>query len=108
MKSFFFTSLFVVLCINLSAQNLLAKRKPGLIKGKVTDANSKLPVEYATITVYPQGSSKPVNGIVSDQKGMFVIDGLGYGIYSVLVEFIGYNSLKIDSVTIRSESPTVS
>lgn len=89
------------------AQKITSSAK-GIITGKVVDAITKSPIEYATISVYPIGSSKPVNGIITNAKGTFKVDALAQGAYSVAVEFIGYTATKIDSVSITADRTTVS
>ncbi|MDQ6813662.1 MAG: carboxypeptidase-like regulatory domain-containing protein, partial [Bacteroidota bacterium] len=105
----FFYSLFFLLCfsIKINAQKLVAAGK-GVITGKVLDANTKAPIEYATITVFPFGSTKPVNGIVSNAKGVFKVDALAAGLYTVTIDFIGYVQEKNDSLLISADKPTIS
>ena len=96
------------LFLNVNAQKGAEVRKDGAISGKVIDVNSKNPVEYATITVYPQGSTKPVNGSISNSKGVFRIESLTPGKYTVTIEFIGYALNRTDSIIVSTEKPIVS
>ncbi len=73
----------------LNAQNKTGAGN-GQITGKVADANTKAPVDYATITVFKQGSTSALNGSVTDTKGNFAIKNLPAGEYEVTVDFIGY------------------
>ncbi|MGI4727647.1 MAG: hypothetical protein ACRYGB_03665, partial [Janthinobacterium lividum] len=45
----------------------------GRIVGTVIDSVSKKPVDYATITLYRSGGKAPLNGVVTDSKGVFRI-----------------------------------
>lgn len=83
----------------LNAQNKTGANN-GQITGKVTDANTKAPVDYATITVFKQGSTSALNGSVTDTKGNFAIKNLPAGEYEVTVDFIGYQRKIIPHVTI--------
>lgn len=67
MKAIFYLFLFLTSFIAVNAQKAASARS-GVITGKVVDAATKSPIEYATITVYPIGSSKPVNGIITNAK----------------------------------------
>ena len=88
MKPVFILFLFLVLFVNVHAQvNPAAK---GKISGKVTDATNKQPVDYATVSVYKQGSTSPFNGISTDTKGNFTIDHIPAGEYKVTADFLGY------------------
>jgi ferric enterobactin receptor len=97
-----------ILFSNTKAQEVTKGLKNGVISGKVIDVNAKTPIEYATITVYPLGSTKPVNGIISNSKGIFKIEGLAPGKYTLTIEFIGYALYKLDSIAISAEKSTTS
>jgi len=60
------------------------------ISGQVLDSANMIPIEYATISIYQQGVTKPVNGAISNAKGVFNLDGIKEGYYDVLIESIGY------------------
>ncbi len=107
MKSYYY--LFILLCfsIKINAQKTEVAAK-GVITGKVVDANTKAAIEYATITVFPLGSAKPVNGIVTNAKGTFKVDALAPGLYTVTIDFIGYAEDKKDSLLISADKPALS
>jgi len=104
MKKFYL--LFVIL--SLLFINVWAQQGKGKISGKVTDALTKAPVEYATIAIYLQGSKSPVNGTTTDTKGAFVLPGLAFGEYQLVIDFIGYKRTTIDHVVINSTKSNVS
>lgn len=79
----------------------------GKITGKVTDANDKTPVEYATIAIYKEGSKTPINGSTTDTKGDFTINNLSFGEYQIAVDFIGYQHYIIDHVIISAAKANV-
>ncbi len=79
----------------------------GEISGKIVDSASKNPVEYATITLFQQGSKKAVNGAITDQQGVFTISGLNPGTYKILVESIGYLSHSINNIRIDKQNGQV-
>ena len=106
MKYFRLFFLFQILAVSSSAQITKTTGK-GKISGIVTDAITKQPVDYATITVYNQGSKSPVNGATSDPKGSFTINGLPEGDFQVTVDFIGYQRFIIDHVIISSSKQSV-
>jgi len=93
--------------INVQAQKTATASK-GVITGKIVEANTNNPIEYATITVFPIGSLKPVTGNISNSKGSFKIGDLAVGIYTVTIEFIGFASNKIDSLSITATKSTIS
>lgn len=94
------TTLFI-LCFSVRAQTGNSGGR-GRISGKITDANTKAPVDYATITVFKQGTTTVVNGATSDPKGNFVIDNLPFGEYQVAVDFIGYTRFSLEHVILNN------
>jgi len=84
-----------------------AQSKPaagsGHVTGKVTDALTKSAVDYATITVFKQGTTTALNGTVTDAKGAFDIKNLPSGEYEVAVDFIGYQRKTIGHVIISGK-----
>jgi ferric enterobactin receptor len=60
MRSFFVLIFLFVTTLNINAQTTNAGK--GKINGKVTDAVSKQPVDYATVSIFKQGSTSPFNG----------------------------------------------
>jgi ferric enterobactin receptor len=108
MKHFIILIPFVFFFFNIQAQRSESDKKNGQITGKVIDVGTKNPIEYASITVYTFGSTKPVNGIISNTKGVFKVDGLAPGTYTVTIDFIGYTINKMDSIVITTEKQVVS
>ncbi|MEY4927743.1 MAG: hypothetical protein RI894_2179 [Bacteroidota bacterium] len=68
------------------------KRPPaiGIITGKVLDANTKQPIEFATIAVIRQRDSTIIGGGVTDNKGVFTLTEIPFGRFKIKINFIGY------------------
>jgi len=81
--------------------------KNGKIKGKVIDADLKEVMEYANVAIYNQSDSKLVTGGITDAKGEFVIDGLGFGQYYLQANFIGFGTIKQENLKITPSSSTI-
>ncbi|WP_029905774.1 carboxypeptidase-like regulatory domain-containing protein [Prevotella sp. 10(H)] len=79
-----FFAAVLILLQPLSAQQLS-------IKGKVLDANDKCPVEFANISLLKQDSTL-VDGVTSDENGMFKISNILNGNYLLSTSFIGYKT----------------
>jgi ferric enterobactin receptor len=97
--TFFFLFFFISAYINVNAQTNNGK---GKINGKVTDAVSKLPVDYATVSLFKQGSESPFNGISTDVKGNFNIENVPAGDYKLTVDFLGYTRSVIAHVIVNA------
>ena len=81
--------------------------KNGKIKGKIIDAETKTPMEYANVAIYSQRDSKLVTGGIADGAGAFEITDLPFGAYYVEANFIGFEKTKIDDIKIIPNATTV-
>jgi outer membrane receptor protein involved in Fe transport len=91
-----------ILVISLLFSLKVYAQSKGTISGKITDADTKQPVDYATISVYKTGSTSPFNGASSDVKGSFKINNIPDGTYRVTVDFLGYQRQTIDNITVTN------
>ena len=80
---------------------------PGSIKGTVIDSSSSQGVPYATVTLFLEGSTKPVSGAFANDKGFFRLDSLAPGNYRVEIGFIGYKSRVLNKIIISTKHPVV-
>ncbi|AUC84572.1 TonB-dependent receptor [Polaribacter sp. ALD11] len=70
------------------------------IYGKVIDANSNQPLEYATIIIKNTENQK-ISGGITDLNGLFSIDAPA-ATYEISIEFISFKSIKYPSEKITS------
>ncbi|TVP53332.1 MAG: carboxypeptidase-like regulatory domain-containing protein [Mongoliibacter sp.] len=70
-----------------------------LVKGQVKDAQSKEPLEYATVFI-----SNSTFGAITDNRGQFEIE-IPKGQFELVVNFMGYGSktLAVDTENLKSE-----
>src|SRR5664279_291529 len=73
------------------------------ISGKVFDKATNQALEYATVSVINKQSGKVINGSVADVKGVFVISNLPFDTYKVNINFIGYEQITLDDITLNSD-----
>ncbi|MHB8207960.1 TonB-dependent receptor [Mucilaginibacter sp.] len=98
----------IVLFIFLTISTFFANaQNKGKITGKVTDATTKQVIDYATISLYKQGAAAPFNGVVTDEKGNFIIPNLATGDYIIKIDFIGYQQKVIAHAVITDAAPTL-
>jgi len=90
--------------MNPGAANVV---KAGKVKGKIIDAETKAPMEYANVAIYRKQDSKLVTGGISAASGAFEITDLPFGIYYIEANFIGFEKVKIDDVKIVPNSTSV-
>jgi len=104
MRTIVLSLLFLVLSINVWAQNNTAK---GKISGKVIDASNNTPVDYATVSLFKDGSANPFNGMSTDPKGNFSLNHLADGTYKLTIDFIGYQKKVVDHIIISGSNTIV-
>ena len=101
MRTVFSFLIFILVSTHINAQN-----NNGKVSGKVIDATTNQPVDYATIAVFKQGGTSPINGISTDPKGNFSVDKLPAGDYKLTVDFLGYTRRTFDHVIITDGNTT--
>lgn len=78
---------FVFMLLSL---NLFAQHQKYVIVGRVVDANTNLPIEYATISLLKASDSTFVGGVATDSAGRFDLPVANAGKYLVKSIYIGY------------------
>lgn len=93
----FFTSL------NQFAQQVPPAKNKLKITGKVIEKVSKLPLEYATITIKTPNNPKAVSGGITNAKGEFEVS-VSPGIYDITIEFISFKPTEIKQKNIQGNT----
>ena len=81
--------------------------KNGVVKGKIIDADSKAPMEYANIAIFSKRDSSLVSGGVTNAEGTFEIKELPFGAFYVVANFIGFEKTTVKDIRIIPNAPTV-
>lgn len=102
-------NLLIVLVFICFSTRLLAQKKTGdaELTGKVTDASTKQPVYFATISVFKQGSTSPFNGGSTDINGNFKVSNIAPGDYKVTIAFLGYTQQVIPHVVVSAGAKNI-
>lgn len=90
--------LFSVLLLFVLNNGLKAQTPFGEIRGKVTDAKTKKPIDFATVTAYLNGIAKA--STQSDDDGNYTIKSLATGTYSIKAYMTGYPLLTINEISV--------
>ena len=106
MKYFVFGVLFFASSFFLYSQENKSGRLCR-ITGCVIDTISQQTIEYATVAIFPEGSTKPLNGTYTDGKGFFSIEKLPAGKYKLTINFIGYNSKIINNILVAEDQQNI-
>ena len=63
------------------------------IKGLVVDAGDQSPLDYVNITLFKQGSKKPITLVSSDTNGTFLFPTIESGKYNVRLSYVGFTTI---------------
>ena len=72
----------VLLALMATAQNSLS--------GRLMDAATRQPLDFANVSVSRTGDTAPLTGTVTDEQGKWEIGGLENGSYTLTFSFMGY------------------
>jgi len=101
-------TLISFISLSLSAQlpfGGMPAKGNGRISGGIVDSLSRQPVEFVSIALYRKGKTDPVDGALTDGKGMFNIRELRNGTYNVHISYLGYLNKTIENVVLSDSLP---
>ena len=92
----------ILLFFVLTSTSLLySQNSEVIVTGKVTDSETNIPLEYATISVFNVNSEDAINGVITDSNGEFSIE-LSKGNYDFKVEFISFKIKYYRNITVNN------
>jgi len=77
----------------------------GKVSGTLVDSVSKKPLDYASVSIFRATGSSPINGVLSDEKGNFKIEGLHPGSYKLRITYVGYPDKFVTGVVTSDSKP---
>ncbi|GAB3810817.1 TonB-dependent receptor domain-containing protein [Pontibacter rugosus] len=77
------------------------------ISGTILDADTKQPIEFATVALINLSTGKPIDGTMADDKGRFTLQKVAAGKYKLNVSFLGYLLQAVENVTVASDNAEV-
>ncbi|NNT73045.1 TonB-dependent receptor [Flavobacterium sp. IMCC34852] len=110
MKKIKIISTLLLLCCSLLALAQPNQTRAKLvITGTVIEKTSKIPLEYATITLKNTKNPKQIFGGITDNKGTFSVDAAA-GEFDIIVEFISFKptEIKAKQITASTNLGTIS
>ncbi|QKJ31965.1 TonB-dependent receptor [Mucilaginibacter mali] len=72
----------------------------GSVTGKLIDAGTNQPLEFATVTLLKKADNLPAKSIQTDLQGNFKLDNLPDGLYLLRTTYVGYATYTKDSINI--------
>ncbi|MDP3581278.1 MAG: carboxypeptidase regulatory-like domain-containing protein, partial [Ignavibacteria bacterium] len=114
MKKIYILALLTIFSLNIYAQagqqialNTTKPANQGVVTGKIIDAASNSPIEYASVILLSKQNSQMVGGIATDKNGEFAIRGIPTGTYILNVTFVGFKKKDLSDVEITESNPVV-
>ena len=74
----------------------------GIILGEVLNADTSMPVEYASITLINSETEDITSGQLTDNNGIFIFTEIRNGDYFIEIKFMGYESWVSEVIKINS------
>lgn len=99
--------LTISLVLNAQPTTKNIEENAGIILGKIIDAQTGKPIEYANIGLLSVGDNSIVTGAITKSNGQFFIGDIADGNYYLLVKFMGYEDYKSDNISIGKNSKRV-
>lgn len=94
------------LCLIISTAFAQQPSMSFTLKGKIVDATTDLPLEFATVALKKMRDSSLVSGTITNATGDFSIESLPPGGYFAEIAFIGYEK-HIEKVMLRPQSGVI-
>src|SRR5512145_364498 len=89
---------FVIVQTGFSQAN--RQQAVGKVTGKIHDAGTLKPIEFAYVILFSQKDNVLVAGTTSGKEGSFQINKIQPGVYYLEVQFIGYAKHRSDDLKI--------
>lgn len=103
----FSISLTAILIFAISATGVANPLQKASISGKIVEAVTGHPIEYANLVLIRVADSNMVNGTISATDGSFMIENIDNGTYQLKAHFIGFETAIIDSISIVSKKDQI-
>jgi len=88
----------------LSAQEPVKPAGEGRLTGKVVDSISHVPMVSASVSLVDMATGRTVAGTTTNANGVFRLNGLDDGRYSLLAEFVGHRAKSIADIHVTTSS----
>ncbi len=76
----------------------------GKVYGKVMDDHTNEPLMFASLVLHRVSDSLMVTGAISDEQGKFSIEGVPFGRYYLVINYIGYPRREINDIRVTPRS----
>jgi outer membrane receptor protein involved in Fe transport len=104
----------IILLILISCSFITAKAQFGVgggstivgkISGTLIDSVTRQPLSYASVALFRAAGKTPLNGVLTDDKGAFKIDGIHPGEYKIRITYVGYPDKMVSGIITTDAKP---
>ena len=101
----FFLTLFIIPFLSFTqdysqyANKRGNDQSDGRIFGKIKDEKSKF-LPYTNISLFSENDTI-LEGVISDNKGLFIFNNVALGNYKIKISFIGYEDKEVADINIQ-------
>ncbi|TNE60039.1 MAG: TonB-dependent receptor [Bacteroidetes bacterium] len=88
----------------LAAQAPVPVTSQLLVKGRVVDAQTRVPLEFATVALYSSTDSSVIGGGLTESDGAFQIKARE-GVFFLKIDFLAYTSLTVGDIRLTKDEP---
>ena len=96
--------LFILVIKNLFGVSIFAQELTQIIKGRVVDVDTEIPLPGATITIL---DTDPLIGASTDINGYFRLENVTLGRYNLRISFIGFEPAYVSEIEVGSGKEVV-
>lgn len=110
MRKIFVFTFLVAMSLTLMAQyggQPPAVAVKGILKGRIVEEGSNVPLEYANIAVYSEKDSSLAGGGIADANGAFEVRDIKPGKYYVDAKFMGYEHTQKSGIEVNARQVNV-
>ncbi|MDL2221482.1 TonB-dependent receptor [Parabacteroides sp. OttesenSCG-928-N08] len=94
--------LLTLLCLHFS----LYATSDRSIQGRLVDAISNKPIDFADIMLFRQGNDQPVAHVLPDSEGNFLLTNQSDGSYNLLIRLVGYDIYSVPDISLSNTNPS--
>ncbi len=100
--------ILILFWLIISAVFVMAQKTGGnSIAGTVLNAETKAPLEYATVTIFIAGEKKPMTGTTTDKTGSFTLPDIPTGTFTIVIENIGFAPFTKNELVINKKDAII-
>ncbi|MFC2124199.1 TonB-dependent receptor domain-containing protein [Bacteroidota bacterium] len=75
----------------------------GQVSGTLVDSLQN-PIQFASTAIYETDSYSPITGVITDEKGKFLMRNIPVGDYTLEISYVGFRKIRIKNIDLSAEN----